>query len=171
MNVYFKNINYCYVAYHDDEFQFIEYVSDTMSDLAKELEINISAISRFMSRDNAHHRGGIRCERIKIHDYCVVVYKKGKEDFDNIVFITRSFDFVARKYNINQYLMNKLTKFFFYPCTYKFRVDSTKEYFNLNDKYSIGFIDVMDLDGDDLQKVECKLLGIPIEKIQERLSK
>lgn len=166
MNLYLKGLNYCYVAYKDDNYQFIEHIADTKQDLAKSLKISISGLSHLMYRRTFHK---IKIERVQIADYCYVVYKNGFTNIDDIVFISRNFEIISKKFKVNNACLSKLLKFFFCPNSYKLRVDCKKEYFKINEKYCIGLLDLFDLDSRDLQKVNCKLLNIKIEDIKSNL--
>ena len=168
MNLYLKALNFCYVAYRDDKYQFIEYVADTKTELANELKISISALSHLINRKVQFSRS-LKIKRVQIADYCFAVYKNNLTDIDNIVFITRSFDAIAKKFKVSKTCFSKLLKFFFCPNSYKLRVDCRTQYFKINDKYSIGLIDLFDLDSRDLQKVNCKLLNVNVDDIDEKL--
>ena len=166
MNLYLKGLNYCYIAYKNDEYQFIKYITDTKKEMSKSLNITISGLSRLMSR---RVFSKLKIERVQIADYCFVVYKNGLTNIDDIVFITRSFDIIAKKFKINKTCFSKLLKLFFCPNSYKLRVDCKKQFFEINDKYCIGLLDLFDLDSLDLQKVNCKLLNIKFEDVNTNL--
>ncbi len=168
MNLYLKGLNYCYVAYRDDKYKFIEYVADTKKELANELKISISALSHLINRKVQFSRG-LKIERVQIADFCFAIYKNIPTNIDNIVFITRSFDAIVKKFKISKICLSKLLKFFFCPNSYKLRVDCKKQYFNINDKYFVGLLDLFDLDSQDFQKVNCKLLNVNYEDIDEKL--
>lgn len=151
MNLYLKGLNYCYVVYKDDNYQFIEHIADTKKDLAKCLNTTDSNLSHLMHRKK--YRFKFKIEKVQISDFCFVVYKKGLMDLDNIVFASRSFDYIARKYKINKPCETEMLKFFFHPYSYKLRIDWTKQCFKINDKFSIGLLDMFELDSHQTQAI------------------
>lgn len=166
MNLYLKGLNYCYIAYKDDKYQFIECVADTKKDLAKSLNMTISGLSHLINRGTFYK---LKIEKVQIADYCFVVYKKGLTTIDDIVFISRSFESIAKKFKVNKFCLSKILKFFFRPNSFKLAVDCTKLFFDINDKYCIGLLDLYDLDSQNTQKVNYKLLNMKYDNIDENL--
>lgn len=163
MNLYLKDLNFCYVVYNNDKYQFIEYIADTRKELADCLHLTESGLSHLIKRNI--YRSNLKIEKVQIADYCFVVYKKGIISLENIVFISRSFDYLSKKFKITNALMSEILKFFFYPHTYKLRINCKKQCYKINERYGIGLIDLLDLDNIALQNIENIMLNGKIEEL------
>lgn len=150
MNLYWKDLNYCYIAYYDDKYKFVEYIADSQKELAKCLKIDSSVISRSLTGKHKVRKGFLMYEKVQIHDYCFVVYEKELNDF---VFITKKLEDVSIKFNVRISSLVTILKRFFCSATILYRSDGRKYHILINGKYQLGVIDLFDLDSYQLQRI------------------
>ena len=147
MYVDLKNINYCYIAYYDDEFQFIEYVFDTQRELAQYLGINDSVITIKRSGRFTNRKGTLIYEKLKINDYCFVIFEN---DLNNIVFATRDFEDIVEMFKESKEKIRYLIS----RCFNNKQIYSKKKFGKfINKKYQLATIDLFDLDSYSFEKI------------------
>ena len=136
--------NYIYVLSTIDDFENILEIADTMQEMADILGVDLSAISRFVSR---HSKGESliyrdrKVERVKIYDYVFVVYEK---ELSSPLLVSRDLNNISKMTNVSRTTLSNVL--YNRPVCERKRKHSTPQIHKLQGKYFLKQVDLLDLD-------------------------
>ena len=133
----FRDVDYVYVVYYNDELELPMFVSSKLEDVANYLGITFTAVSKMVSRKVSYFVNSLRVEKVLVSDYVYVVYR---DCIEHPIYVVRTINDLSSILGMS---FNSLYSLYFrsFGSIYSTDVLSLNE-------YNIVRVDLLDLDFD-----------------------